>query len=76
MWELDHSASRGMMGLRGLFVFSHDNPLGNSPSHALFDRVSVQRRDGVVAPRKFTDYVVSIADADLPSGVTLTKVVG
>jgi CRISPR-associated protein Csd2 len=76
MWELDHSASRGMMGLRGLYVFSHENPLGNAPSHALFDRITVQRREGIVAPRRFNDYTVSLHDADLPSGVALTRVVG
>ena len=36
MWELDRSASRGMMAPRGLYVFSHDNKLGRAPAHKLF----------------------------------------
>src|SRR5262249_43930358 len=33
MWDLDRSASRGLMTLRKLYVFSHDNALGNAPAH-------------------------------------------
>ena len=75
-WELDRSASRGFMALRGLFVFSHNNPLGNAPAHTLFDRVQAEMDDGVEAPREFGHYDVSIADDDLPDGVTLTRVLG
>lgn len=75
MWDLDHSASRGMMACRGLYVFSHDNPLGNASAHRLFDRVTVQKKPEVKAPRKFADYDVRVDDAELPAGVTLTKLV-
>ena len=33
MWEIDRSASRGLMCTRGLYVFEHDSPLGNAPAH-------------------------------------------
>ena len=36
MWDLDRSASRGLMACRGLYVFSHESSLGNSPAHRLF----------------------------------------
>jgi len=75
MWDIDHSASRGMMAVRGLYVFTHENSLGNAPAHALFDKVSVERKDGVTAPRKFQDYAVNVG-GDLPQGVTLTRLVG
>lgn len=75
-WDLDHSASRGMMACRGLYVFSHENGLGNAPSHTLFDRLSVTRNDGVEAPRRFSDYTVALDGDALPSGVTLTRLVG
>jgi len=75
-WELDRSASRGFMALRGLYVFSHDNPLGNAPAHTLFDRVEADLDADVEAPREFGHYDVSIADGDLPDGVTLTRVLG
>jgi CRISPR-associated protein Csd2 len=74
MFEQDRSAARGMMACRGLYVFSHDNPLGNAPAHKLFERVEVERRAGVEAPRAFGDYAVTVNDAELPTGVILTRV--
>ena len=75
MFELDHSASRGMMACRGLYVFSHENKLGNAPSHRLFDGVTVERLNGSPA-RKFSDYRVAFSDQPLPAGVTLTRLEG
>jgi len=76
MWDLDRSASRGMMACRGLYVFSHESNLGNAPAHVLFERVSVNRREGVEAPRTFAHYEVKLDGAALPAGVTLTRLVG
>jgi CRISPR-associated protein Csd2 len=76
MWDLDHSASRGLMSCRGLYVFSHESHLGNAPAHTLFERVTVARKEGVVAPRVFNDYTVTVNKADLPAGVALTALVG
>jgi len=39
MWDLDRSASRGMMTCRGLYIFTHESPFGNAPAHHLFERV-------------------------------------
>ncbi len=75
MWDLDHSASRGLMSCQGLYVFTHDNSLGDAPAHKLFDRVQVSRRDGVDAPRSFRDYNVVVDNAAMPQGVTLTSLV-
>lgn len=76
MWDLDRSASRGMMTIRGIYVFSHEKALGNAPAHVLFDLVSVSRREGITAPRKFQDYKVTVNQAALPAGVELTKLIG
>jgi CRISPR-associated protein Csd2 len=76
MFELDRSASRGMMALRGLVVFSHESKMGEVPAHVLFDRVCAARREGVSAPRQFADYVVSVDEEGLPAGVQVTRVVG
>jgi len=76
MWDLDRSAARGFMALRGLYVFTHKDSLGNAPAHVLFDRIQVERNGGVEAPRKFTDYTVVVNDSALPEGVTLTRLVG
>lgn len=73
MWDLDRSASRGLMACRGLYVFTHDNPLGRAPAHRLFERVGAHKRDDVETPRKFNDYVVEVNDRELPEGVTLTR---
>jgi CRISPR-associated protein Csd2 len=76
MWDLDRSSSRGMMACRGLYVFSHESPLGNAPAHTLFDAIAVRRREGVEAPRSFADYEVEVNEAALPKEVTLTRLVG
>ncbi len=76
MFEHDRSAARGEMTTRGLHVFEHASILGNAPAHALFDRVRVAKKDGVLAPRAFSDYRLEIDAADLPAGVTLHRKVG
>ena len=75
MFEHDHSAARGQMTCRGLYVFQHDNPLGREPSHRLFDRVEVSARPDVRVPRQFGDFAVTVNDSDLPEGVSLRRIV-
>jgi CRISPR-associated protein Csd2 len=58
MFEHDRSVARGEMATRGLYVFRHDQPLGNLPAHDLFDRITVKRQPGVEIPRAFGDYTV------------------
>ncbi|MGB3747080.1 MAG: type I-C CRISPR-associated protein Cas7/Csd2 [Rhodanobacter sp.] len=71
MFEHDRSAARGEMATRGLYVFKHESELGNAPAHALFERIQVSKRTEV--PRSFADYTVTVNDAGLPAGVTLTR---
>lgn len=75
MWDFDRSASRGTMSPRGLYIFTHENKLGNAPAHELFERVRLSLNDETVSPRRFTDYTVSVED-DLPEGVALTRILG
>ncbi len=75
MWDLDRSASRGMMGCRGLYIFTHTSSLGDAPAHKLFERIGVEKRADVIAPRTFRDYTVSVDAAGLPEKVTLTRLV-
>ena len=75
MFENDHSAARGKMAVRQLIVFKHDSELGNAPSHKLFDLVHATHNEGVIAPRAYTDYTITVDEADLPNGVTC-KVLG
>jgi CRISPR-associated protein Csd2 len=72
VWDVDRSANRGMLALRGLYIFSHSNGLGNAPAHRLFERITVKLKEGVQVPRHIADYRMSINDTDLPDGVTLT----
>ncbi len=74
MWDLDRSSSRGLMACRGLYVFSHESRLGNAPAHRLFEKLVVQRKEDVAVPRRFTDYSVTLDNADLPTGVSVTRI--
>ncbi len=79
MWDLDRSSSRGLVSLRGLYVFSHESSLGNAPAHTLLERVRVKPlTDGGgegKTPRSFDDYRdrINVNDSDLPTGVELTR---
>ena len=69
MFDHDHSAARGQMNARGLYVFEHDNKLGNAPAHKLFDLIKIEVNDASKPIRAFTDYTVSINEDGLPEGV-------
>ena len=73
MFELDHSAARGSMAVRELIVFKHDSELGNAPAHKLFNLVKASRKEGVTAPRSYSDYTVTVDEAQLPDGVTCIR---
>ena len=75
MFELDRSAARGKMAVRDSIVFRHDSELGNAPAYKLFDLVRAQRKEGVTTPRSYSDYTVSVDEANLPSGVTCIRMV-
>lgn len=76
LFEHDRSAARGLMATRGLYVFEHSSTLGNAPAHALFERITVERKSGTTAARSFADYAVAIDESGLPNGVTLHRMVG
>lgn len=71
MFEIDHSAARGKLCMRKLIVFKHASMLGNAPSHVLFDKVIVEKKDDVEVPRKFSDYAVTIET--MPEGVEIIE---
>ena len=64
------------MATRGLYVFEHESSLGNAHAHALFDRVSVQRKSSVEVARSFSDYTISIDETPMPNGVKLIRRLG
>ena len=72
MFENDHSAARGKMCMRKLYVFKHSNVLGNCPSHILFDKIQVDLKNQEVPPRRFTDYRITLEE-QMPEGVELIE---
>ena len=71
MFEQDHSASRGKMCMRKLYIFKHDSVLGNAPSHVLFEKIKVKAEENIL-PRHFSDYEITV-DQNLPAGIELIE---
>lgn len=71
MFDVDHSAARGLMCPRKLIVFKHATELGNAPAYRLFDLVAVKLRNADVPPRSFDDYEISIDRSRLPEGIEI-----
>ncbi|HOV86824.1 MAG TPA: type I-C CRISPR-associated protein Cas7/Csd2 [Syntrophobacteraceae bacterium] len=72
-FQFDQSAARpaGSMAARKLVIFEHESPLGSVPSHELFDRIRIKRKDDSGPARDYGDYVLEIDDENLPLGVRL-----
>ncbi|WP_302610042.1 type I-C CRISPR-associated protein Cas7/Csd2 [uncultured Mitsuokella sp.] len=75
MFEYDRSAARGNMAVRELIVFKHDSELGNAPAYKLFDTIHVHKKDGIVAPRSYNDYEVTVDEDKIPEHVTCTRMI-
>jgi CRISPR-associated protein Csd2 len=69
MFETDHAAGRGLMTVRGIYVFKHDNALGHEQAGRLFERVKVTPK--AEAPMSFKDFQVQVDGKQLPDGVAL-----
>jgi CRISPR-associated protein Csd2 len=74
MFDHDRSAARGKMTGRVLVAFKHDSILGNAPAHTLLGRLKVARAESGNKPsRAYTDYKVTLDEANMPKGVTIEK---
>ncbi len=88
MFDHDRSAARGMMAIRGLKIFKHvgtdtnaeqrarQAKLGCAPAQKLVELdqvVEVKKVDGVSAPRRFSDYKITIHKDRIPKGVELIE---
>ncbi len=76
MFDIDRSAARGLMAARGLYIFKHDSRLGNAPANQMFDLIRVRLREGVEAPRLFSDYEVILPASAVAAGVTFINGTG
>ena len=74
-FEHDHSAARGEMNARALIVFKHESKLGNARSAQLFERVKIEKKQGVDYPRSYSDYNVSVCKENLPAGITVEEMI-
>ena len=61
------------MATRELIVFRHESELGNAPAYQLFERVQVKKKVADEPARSYQDYEVTVDEADLPEGVTCTR---
>ena len=68
MFDVDHSAARGLMSAQKLIVFKHDSVLGNAPANQLFELVKIEKTTND-SPRSFKDYSVTVDESALPNGV-------
>ena len=75
MFEHDHSAARGKMAVRELIVFKHSKELGDCPAYKLFDAVEVKRKEDVIYPRKYQDYIVNIHEDKIPDSVEMKRMI-
>lgn len=77
LFDHDRTATRGVMALRGLYVFSHSDAFGNAPAQALLDRISAKSllAAGTVA-RQFGDYKIEANTENLPEGVAFEALHG
>lgn len=73
MFEHDRSAARGLMATRRVIVFEHTSELGNASASTLFERVKVNPRDGVEAPRAYSDFAVEVDRTNLPEGIRILE---
>lgn len=73
MFEHDHSAARGKMAVRELIVFKHSKELGDCPAYKLFEAVEVTRKDGILYPRKYQDYEVTVHEDQIPETVEVIR---
>ena len=69
-FELDRSAARGEMAVRGLWLFEHNTALGNAPAHKVFESIKLSREESVI-PRLFADYTLTAPEdgVEVLSGV-------
>ncbi len=73
MFEHDHSAARGKMAVRELIIFKHSKELGDCPAYKLFDSIDVKKKEGIVYPRKYQDYIVDIHEDMIPESVEMIR---
>jgi len=74
MFDHDHSAARGKMTARKLYIFKHDSMLGNAPANQLFELIKCDRKTEKEKPiRSFNDYSITFNKESVPNGVSVIE---
>lgn len=71
-WELDRSATRGIMTCRNLFILTHTNAKIIKSQQLLENIFSVKRINEGEYPFSYSDYQININKDKIPQGVILT----
>lgn len=72
MFDHDRSAARGEMSACALYVFKHDNELGNAPARKLFETIDIKKVSEGPA-RCYQDYSVTVNEKAIPESVSLIR---
>jgi CRISPR-associated protein Csd2 len=76
MFECDHSAARGLMSARRIYVFKHPTELGSSSASSLMDRIKIERKDKNRPARSFSDYEITVDTKGLAEkNIVLTELI-
>nr|WP_319521059.1 type I-C CRISPR-associated protein Cas7/Csd2 [uncultured Sphaerochaeta sp.] len=73
MFDLDHSAARGLMSTQRLIIFEHESKFGDKPVQDLFTRIEVKRNTTGTPARSFSDYSVLLDGSPLTQVMTVVK---
>jgi CRISPR-associated protein Csd2 len=68
-FEVNRSASKGLIASQGLWVFSHSSQLGNFPEHKLLDSIQFESTKSI--PTRYKDYKIIVDDDIIPAGKVL-----
>lgn len=75
LFEFDRSATRANISVREFIVFKHKDALGNCPAYKLREAIEVHKKDDVIYPRKFQDYVFEIHEDQIPEDVEVIRMI-
>ena len=73
MFENDDSSVRNGMSVRAVYKFTHEHELGNAPAWKLYDLIKIEPQKDY--PRNFTDFDITVDEANLPKGVSLSQLI-
>jgi len=71
LFENRRTSSSGLRTTRKIIAFEHSTHLGCAPAADLFDLVKIVKKNPDKPARAYSDYEITIDEANLPAGVTV-----